>query len=111
MATPTILQLDRGSIRLLGQVLNSAGWSTTTSDSYRAGELLESPEFELPKPPAEQDESAALAWTRVHVELPISAKQRETARKAVEHFVLKAALTNGRHTNLLLRALGLAPED
>lgn len=125
MPKPT-LELNYGAINLLKQVLSSLGWYTETSDAYRAGQLLESPEFELPRPPhdqvlsgspevrAEQQaaaERAALAWVRTKVSLECTEKQRETMKRCVESFMKKGGLPAGEVTNRILDQLGLAPTD
>ncbi len=102
------LNLTNGAIEALKQTLGSPGWYDTPSLAYRAGQILEMPEFDITAPPIEE---AAALWRKQPVTISLSEKLRDTAKKCIEAYLKKGSFSITKDAMVLMRELGLAPED
>ncbi len=118
------LDLNNAAGYLLLQILVSPGWAgEDRALLYRAGQLLERPDFEFEDRPAgpaasasQADQRAASqaleAWGKSpHVISNVTEKQRDACKKATEHVMQKGGVGASTTLNRILRTLGLAPED
>lgn len=111
------LDLNRGAARLLAHMLSQPGWCKDTSDSYRAGVLLENDTLEvgrLPKNEKGDDagEDAINHWLKAsHPTFELTEKQRDTCKRCIEHHLKGGAVHITVFTVHLQRAFGLTPED
>lgn len=106
------LNLDRGAINLLMVMLQGHSWYDTPADAYRAGEVLELPEFDDPAKPAETATQAEKKEYLLRpVTITVGEKQRDTLKRCVDTHAKKGFFGPSKHANRLLRELGLAPTE
>jgi hypothetical protein len=109
MSKSHTLKLTHGSAELLRVLLMAPNWYANAADAHRAGTVLEHPAMDNLEPP--KDEKAAEEWRKVPREVEMTEKERDTAKKCVEHFISKGAFRLDRWAIQLIRELGLAPTD
>lgn len=108
------LTLNRDAVGLLAGALSQGAWyaeKDQTAHAYRAGQVLELPAMDNGPQPESKDPLVAKAWLSFPVSVELTDKQRDTVRACVEFFLKSGRLPPGRATSLLMRELGLAPED
>ncbi len=103
-----VLDLTHGAVETLKLALGSPGWYDTASLAYRAGQILEMPELDITAPPVPE---AVDGWRKHPMTLTLSEKLRDTAKKCVEHYLKKGGFAITKDAMVLMRELGLAPED
>jgi hypothetical protein len=115
MSTKHHLTLTVGALHGLRANLSQPEYFTATDEIYRAGYINESV---LPdpgtygEPPGEQATPGDWKrWADQPVEVDLTEKQRELCKQTLKKACEKSRVLPGKHTNCLLRELGLAPKD
>lgn len=109
-ATKTELSLTRGAAALLISSL-SLPWTKKVDDLYRCGAILDIEELNLARAPDPKDAEGHREWADHEVSVSLTDRQRETVRAAINHHIEAGGFPAGRHTNRLLRQIGLAGEE
>lgn len=117
MAKTHPLNLTRTAAHLLAQVLSVPGLTKDTGHLFRAGQVNEDHLSEVGGPPfpnAKADDADKVAKNKAWGNEPFPAfevteRQRETLKALVGAGI--EVIPPGKHTNVLLRELGMSPED
>jgi hypothetical protein len=121
------LELTRGAVQLLEQMLMQPEWAKDTATLYRAGALLEriDGEFggdkapEVPKWDKDEEPDTAEVeqfnrqmdeWANRSVEFEVSEKEREACKTCVNESVKKGQVRPTKHYMRIAQALGLAED-
>jgi hypothetical protein len=95
---------------LLAMILCAPGLLDNTDDLYRAGAVADRIQCALPEKPKAGDEVGGKAWMTQEFTVVLSAKEKATAKKAVEKAANKGMVGAGKQVNQMLALVGAVPE-
>ncbi len=109
------LELKRGSLNILTNLLQGTQWYSSTKSAYLAGQILTSilPEPEDPPKDASGNlvaSSVLREWLRKTTKLTFTSAQAKTVTECVKYFLDKKELSPGEYVIGLMEAFKLAPE-
>ena len=112
------LELTRGSLRFLHQMIAAPGWAKTIQDIMLGGKLLAEtlppfeavPEKRNTETPTDYDKRVKAWNAEAAAVFEITEKDREACKRALEHFAREGAIPPNEHSAKLLAAFGYAAE-
>ena len=110
------IELKRGSMNVLNNLLQGTQWYATTKAAYLAGQIVTQviPEPEDAPKDAEGKPAQGVVlrdWLRKSFELTFTSAQAKTAPECLKYFLEKKELSPGEFIMGLMEAFNLKPDD